>query len=481
MKKTIATIILLALILGMIIACGNNSSNEVKDTTTIGGESTEEVKFTLPEYDFNGYKFNILTAAEQWIHHYAAERETGDIVNDAAYARNRAVEELYNINLNYQVYNGYSAGKEAVATALRGAVLADTGEFDLAIINVAYITGRILEGLFMDINTVDTIDPENPWWFDKINNEIAVANKLYTIAGSYSLMWITNASCLYFNKKLINDFELESPYELVNSGKWTFDKMVELGSQVCADLNGDGIYDLEDRYGIFSVGSESLSSMRYAMGTKITHLDSEGYPVLDGASEKMVTVYDKFRALYQNKELYYGEYGLDFDGQSAMFSDNKILFLAHTIRLAENPIMRDFEDYGIIPQPKFDEIQDSYYANCFGDGYSIPKLVNDENMSGAVLEALNRESYLNVVPSYYDIALQRKYTRDDESSAMLDIIRDNCIVDFGGMFYVELTYELWCIHALIFNNTDYTTWWASNEAAIQKNMEKLIEQLKELQ
>ncbi|MCL2517352.1 MAG: extracellular solute-binding protein [Oscillospiraceae bacterium] len=477
MKK----IVLLILVLVMIIACGDNSSNEVKETTIRIEETTEEITFKLPDYDFNGYKFNILTAAEQWIQYYYAENENGDIINDSVYARNRAVEELYNINLNYQVYNGYNAGMDSVATALRGAVNAATGEFDLMIAGIGYYAPRILEGLFIDMYKVDTINYEYPWWLDKINNSTTIANKAYTVAGSYALNSMTGAWGVFFNKKLINDFELEVPYDLVNSGKWTFDKMLELGSQVYADLNGNSERDKDDRYGLITGAGDICNYIRYALGTTITKYDSNGYPVLDGASERMVIVYDKLKALYYSDEYVYNFADIDIREKVIMFTDNRALFYSYAIRLAEDTTMRDFEEYGIVPQPKFDEKQSDYYALCGGDSYSILLFSNDESMSGAVLEALNMESYLNVIPSYYNIALQRKFIRDDESSAMLDIILDGRIYDFGAMYSSSIENGIYNIRSLIMENKEFTSWWASNEAAIQKNMEKLIEQLKELQ
>ncbi|MCL2517354.1 MAG: hypothetical protein FWF15_02205 [Oscillospiraceae bacterium] len=48
MKKIIASIILLALILGMIVSC-NNVTEEIKETTTRLDEATEEeIKYKLP-------------------------------------------------------------------------------------------------------------------------------------------------------------------------------------------------------------------------------------------------------------------------------------------------------------------------------------------------------------------------------------------------------------------------------------------------
>ncbi len=45
--------------------------------------------------------------------------------------------------------------------------------------------------------------------------------------------------------KRIEDFHLEMPYDLVNEGAWTLDKMAEMANIVAADLNGNGEVDIE--------------------------------------------------------------------------------------------------------------------------------------------------------------------------------------------------------------------------------------------
>ena len=41
------------------------------------------------------------------------------------------------------------------------------------------------------------------------------------------------------------------------------------------------------------------------------------------------------------------------------------------------------------------------------------------------------ESYKHVVPDYYDIVLKTKTSRDADSEAMIDLIRDTIHIDFG--------------------------------------------------
>ena len=52
-------------------------------------------------------------------------------------------------------------------------------------------------------------------------------------------------------------------------------------------------------------------------------------------------------------------------------------------------------------------------------------------MTGAVIETLMCESVNTVLPAYYEIMLKGKYSRDEESSEMLDLIIERCVIDIG--------------------------------------------------
>ena len=91
------------------------------------------------------------------------------------------------------------------------------------------------------------------------------------------------------------------------------------------------------------------------------------------------------------------------------------------------------DDYGIIPYPKWDEAQDGYHTMVDGshDILGVPKTASDTERTGIIVEALSAESYKKVVPVFYDTALKTKAARDEDSSAMIDIIRDSLTFDFG--------------------------------------------------
>ena len=52
-------------------------------------------------------------------------------------------------------------------------------------------------------------------------------------------------------------------------------------------------------------------------------------------------------------------------------------------------------------------------------------------MAGVILEAMAYESEQTVLPAYYEVMLKTKVSRDEQSSAMLDLILDHLVFDLG--------------------------------------------------
>ena len=92
-----------------------------------------------------------------------------------------------------------------------------------------------------------------------------------------------------------------------------------------------------------------------------------------------------------------------------------------------------------------------------------------------ILEALACESYKSVVPAYYEIALKTKYTRDEDSARMLDIIFENRVFDLGD--------TIWCtelrdgVFEGMFMNNDraLSSKFASMQTTMDEKLAKTIE------
>jgi hypothetical protein len=85
--------------------------------------------------------------------------------------------------------------------------------------------------------------------------------------------------------------------------------------------------------------------------------------------------------------------------------------------------------------PKYDESQEKYRVNQY-DGvplFGIPVTVPEErkNTVGAALEAMCSMSSDTVIPVYYDLALKNKYSRDETTARMIDLIHESITADFA--------------------------------------------------
>ena len=487
MKRTISATLLLSLLLSAsMTACGGSETTNPNESAPVTEPETEAVEteaiIPLPEIDYGGANYKILTAAEQWQGFYNAE-QTGDAVDDAVYARNKAVEERYNITLEYAVYNGYMAGTKDVKTALTGSVMGGAAEYDLMVGTVGYTTAYIADNLFMDLYQCD-IDFSQPWWYQDINAELELCGNLYVAAGGYGLQSVSNAVVTFFNKNLIADFDLEDPYQLVRDGKWTIDKLMEMGTAVTQDLNSDGKYDRADRVGLLS-SFDYMLFMPNNWGHFYTTRDAEGNIYVSEATERLFDMSRKYNEIFDDNAYLevYPEFldgtqdgNLMRDNMMKKFCADEALFVYYTLEQATKPTARNIEEYGILPAPKFDETQKEYITPVVNEVSAIPNLVKDIAMSAVIMDALQYYTYADVVPVYKEIALKRKATRDNDSAEMLDIILTTMHCDFAYMFS-DLVGDL----RGSISQKNYASYAEKNYDKFQSKIDKFVEALKEIE
>ena len=486
--RTSAAMILAALTL-QLCACGESGGAPAAQDTpsveteaaqadiTAPEETTEAIPAdNLPDADLGGAEFSILAAAEQWAEEYFVGEMTGDVVDDAVYKRNSAVEERFNVKLVYTIKNGYSAGTADISKLCTGSVMSGSGDFDLVITNSAYTGGRILENVFIDMKSMKYQDFSAPWWIKFANDNLTVGGRLYAAAGRYSLSSVKRSWAVYFNKNVQSSFSLPNFYDEVRSGKWTYDSTVGYGKQVSSDLDGNGTMDKEDRFGIIGTVTEPFWAWQIGMGRQISYYDDAGVPQLTGDDQRTCDIYEKLRAVNMDTDLYFGGDVDPFTDFVPMLAADKALFGFYTLNITANPAMRDIEQYGILPLPKLDETQENYYTHCFTDVFSVLKVVkNDFDTASLILEALNAENNRSVIPQFYEIALLRKYTRDDDSAEMLDIICAGSKIDICFVFYSSIDSDYFMPANIFKRHETFTTFWAKQGEKDIKKLQKILD------
>lgn len=483
-KRRILSLILAALMLSTI-SCGEAAKPSGGDTATSGETTADntpaetkrsEIKDGLPEKDYNGEEFTILYRNE-WAYEFVAEEENGDIINDAIFKRNRAVEDRFNVKFNMFGLPGTWNSAE-YKNAITNSVVAGDSEYDLITAYQAESVTPAMEGYFMNIYDLPYIDAEKPWWSEKCNTSLTVNGKLFITTGDIALTLWNNMYVFYFNKKLADDYNIPDMYELVKNGEWTIDKLAELSANVSGDINGDTKFDENDLYGFLTSKDNHMRAWIVAGETPITRQNDDGLMEACFVTERTQNMLEKLLKLHYSESTYFESSILSEPYKTeepVIFTSDRALFMSGYLGNAS--ILRNMNtDFGIIPYPKYDDEQEEYRTTSHNSVSMMcfPVTLKNPEMSAIITEALCAESYRNVIPQYYDVVLKVKGARDDESAEMIDLIRDSLIFDFGWVHSVPMGSIGIIMQTLILNNNSgLASYWESNESKVIQGLEKI--------
>ena len=463
--KAICLLIIFAFMIFYISACANNPAEETGnnntdnkienqnaddniDTAETATEAEVKILPDLPEKNFEGYKFNIITSDyvkdNNMVQEIGAEEETGDPINDAIYVRNKKVEEQYNVGIKEILYE-----RDSLNTPVKKAVQAADGSYDLICGNIRELGILSLAGSLHDLTKVNYLDLSKPWYDQKAAADLSIGHKLFFAVGELQITDNNGTWAILFNKKLFQDLGLDDPYLIVRTGKWTMDKMFEYASAANKDLNGDGVMTEEDQWGMLGE-SFNLYALMNGSGTRLVQKDENDLPYYAGYTSRDIDIFEKGLEYLGDKtksilpDHYMSKYAnIWTDFINPMFSTDRVLFFFTS--LSRVTWHRSSEtDFGILPTPKFDEAQGNYVNTVsvwMASGMGMPVTLTGEELdrNAIIAEALSAESMYTLTPAYYDLQLKTKLTRDDESAEMLDLIFANRIYslaqlyDWGGM------------------------------------------------
>ncbi|MCL2517593.1 MAG: hypothetical protein FWF15_03420 [Oscillospiraceae bacterium] len=451
------------------VAATGEVNNNLKTNET-------ELKPDLPDKNFNGEIFTFINRGEAYVHWECfdcyAETEIGEPINDAVYRRNMVIEERYNIKITEfkastgmerTLFNSINAGEKIYnAVMING-----TGAAFLAENNV-----------LVDLHTINYINLENPWWDKNANKDFSIGERIFFTACDIGISDKDGSWTLAFNKRILNDGGLENPYDIVKANRWTMDKMYEMAKTVSRDLDGDGKMTIDDLWGIVAESYDTYA-MFFAGGERIFKNNAEGYPELVVYSERGVRVIDKYMQMVKDKEHYY----VVVSTIDNPFNDGRALFYATTLYTIRN-YWRDMDDdFGIIPLPKYDELQENYHhivsIGASGAVLGVPITTPNLELTGIILEDLSYESGKTLMPAYMDICFNNKYLRDKESIDMLALCLESRVFDFSIIY----DWGGWYAYFIGLNansNVNFTSEFEKKQESTIAAMDKIIDIYKQL-
>jgi len=475
--KRLLSLLLAALMMGgSLLACsdapaGEETSNTANAADPNAADTEAETSnlepLEIPFTNYNGYTFTALNGDNQtWnMRELVVEEINGEGVNDAFFNRNDKVQSLLNIKIA-SVVNAADGN----ANAFKTSVNSGDGAYDVAFMNFTDSANVASGGYCIDINMLPHVNFEKSWWNRDSVEQLKLLDTNYLVAsditiGDKDVMWV-----LFFDKQYFLDLNLEDPYQIVADNKWTFDKFYDMLKQGIADLNGDGVQNTSDRYGLLT-HSENYAGLWMSAGEALVTLNDENMPEMTWNSERFTAVWDKICTIMSDDAVYADS----IDYISSGLREGNALFATEVVAFIR-AYRENEREFGILPMPKFDEAQDRYYTYVAvnSDLMTVPKTTQETARTGEILEALAAKGREMILPEYYDVSLKSKASRDEESAASLDIIFTNRMYDLGVVFgWGGIPGQL--------NNPEanVATVWAKNNKAMKKTIKKTIENLQQ--
>ena len=439
LTKILALLLVCCFVLPMAVACNGGGTGDdttaAYETEIVAGNENDP---KIPAVDYEGYEFTYLTAAPTsdpyYVEYIISEGESSDLIMDAVYRRNIVLEDKYNIK--FAQTEATSAQAE-----VRAQVMSGNTAFDAIMLRGGYMANLAREKLLYNLNDLEWVDMTKPYWDQNTARDLAVGNALYFTNCDMNMKLPYG---LFFNKQMIEDNQLTSPYTYIDNNEWTIDNFGKLVKSVSVDANNDGVYDENDRYGA-TFEHHNAVCLLYASGIRATTQDATGYPELTLMSDKTVDVYEKIKDIYSDPNTYFCATcatGLDPHGFTHRWNYLRYLFTQdlYLFHFQADGALDQFADmeheFGMVPVPKYDSAQERYYSTYpyLDNLFALPSIIEDVDRTGRIVEDMNYYSSIITIPTWFETILQRKYTRDDESEECIKIIKDSRTYDIGLYF-----------------------------------------------
>ena len=416
---------LLVLILAGLVLCSCGRVVTDKPSESGGTTAVTEAAPDFPDKDYGGAEFRILcrtsgTAfyADSFI---TANDIAGEVVQKALTDRNRLAEEKYKVRVTAEDCDPSAEAEKRM----------NAGQYDFSLIydKGASLGKLALEGALSDLAQVDGLSLEESYHFPQTAEGLTVAGTLYTAHSAVSMSPIKYGGLYCFNNDVITELGLASPYDLVEGGCWTYEKVYEMVMAAEKDMNEDGEITHGDRIG----GISGKTILHGVCNSPILRDNGDGSYTLTPYSEDDVLAYQQWKAKLDEVEyfdVYYSvgvdlnEYHVEINDPSDKFShfrEGRSLFYN-----GDFETVKYFGDMGsslgIVPLPVA-HAGDEYKSVVYNYAYlfAMPREMPDREMAAVVYDYMAYESERLVLPAYYKEVVP---SADAQQMKMLGIIRD---------------------------------------------------------
>ncbi len=446
----------------------DTGSETIVQATTVQETEDIRLKDNVPaDVTFDGVVFNSLS--DDYGDSPFIYEENGEIINDAKYKVLVTAEE----RLDVTIKNDNTTSLWDMVSVVTKLVKA--GDTDYHIYNMmdrfAVNAMTSVKDIFIPLNDLEYVNQDAVYWGGSLTESLSVNNVSYFAQIPLSIYSLGKPVCFFINKNLAADLGVEVPYEAVWNGSWTYDMLNKLSVNANQDLNGDGIMDINDRWGL------SAGDIRAIANSVIVSCDEYFFKKGDdGFLNYHALTSEKFiNAMELAFNLYKSVYECDNLVESVDFRTCEVLFC--TGALGDMNIYRNINDeYGMLPMPKYNEAQNGYKTRTTDSYFAmVPCTVTDTDLVGAVLDVLYCEAYNEVYPAYFETSLQQKFARDEDTAEVIKLILETQVYNIAEAFMFDVFGNENMRKIIAAPSPDFASFLVKNEKRVEKQLATLNE------
>lgn len=474
--KKISLLLVITILLsvaGLLSSCkkGNNSDETSGNATASTGSSdTEDIDYKtyLPEADFGGADVNIYVMSTRLNQFDNVE---GDPLSEEVVARNKFVENKYNVYLHI---TADTTGWSGFTTQCQADLWAGEAEYDITVPDYYYKTETA--GYFVNLADYDVIHFENPYWVSGWNDNVKINGKIFTAVSYYTIDPVRNAEVLFLNNYLAEDLRLDvnEIKQKVYNGAWTIGEMLAIMKVGSYDLNADGEFTFDDRYGL-AYNLWGGRAMLWSAGLKLSDFSDDNVTWALTSAKNVDIFQDLYKLFNDNNYSYYGGGAGSAEspiGDGKVFNQNRALLRTASLGSAAE-ISQNLDSFSVLPMPKYELDQNNYTTSLLGSVvFGIMKTAKDPVMSATILEAMSILTYEDIIPVYYEETLKLRYMTDPDAAKMIDLVTDCINIDFA--FINSNNFDDVAsrpFDMIVDYNRNYVSGMKQYEDAIEQNME----------
>ncbi len=459
---------------------GSTTALRIDDRPDESGEEDTTPKFA--EADYGGEPFTVYMRTASLTHYpgmyiFSPENAT-DLVNEQAAIRNNIVEERYNIEFKFIEAE---QPRKTISNDMAGGEV----PYDVVLDQRFGLGSLAYNGLLLNLKNLD-INYDASWWDANAAAEYTYGGMLFIMPNDVSVSNISGCRFMWFNKEVLEDFSLTSPYEYVDQNQWTIDTFFQMVRSVSAPGPAGQI----GVYGLANEQTNLRNFMLTGIGSFNVEYDSDNNIVCKigtDYAEKTQDFFDKFKAVVNDSNMC-----IDFDTARSLDSGNRskypdefyhtrVLFSQGHFLFVQTSMggSLHFEEmekgFGLVMNPKYNSDQEKYYHKIDTNAiiWTVPKVPGaDLDRITNVMDFWAYTSSHTVMEAYYELTMKTKRASDPVTASMLDIIKDSIKYYITDIFSADISKFINASY-----NGSVSSAWKSYSKSLPRDLQKVRDQI----